>query len=69
LKRSRKACKIESLDNHLANEETYVLAENLERFLARLRDAANSSVRERHQVLREVLVDSDSWSFDTRFRA
>jgi DNA invertase Pin-like site-specific DNA recombinase len=57
---------IESLDNHLANQETYLkLAENLERFLARLRDATtNSSVRERQQVLRllvrEVLVDSDS---------
>src|SRR5262245_22212182 len=53
---------IESLDNHLANEETYLkLAENLENFLTRLRDAAtSSSVRERQQVLRlvvrEVLV-------------
>jgi site-specific DNA recombinase len=56
---------IESLDNHLANEETYLkLAENLENFLTRLRDAAtSSSVRERQQVLRlvvrEVLVDTD----------
>lgn len=57
---------IESLDNNVANEETYLkLAENLDSFLARLRDAAtNSSVRERQQVLRlvirEVLVDTDS---------
>jgi site-specific DNA recombinase len=57
---------IESLDNHLTNQETYLkLAENLESFLARLRDAAtNSSIRERQQVLRlvvrEILVDSDS---------
>jgi len=57
---------IESLDLNLANEETYLkLAENLDSFLGRLRDAAtNSSVRERQQVLRlvvrEVLVDTDS---------
>jgi hypothetical protein len=46
-------------------KETYLkLAENLENFLTRLRDAAtSSSVRERQQVLRlvvrEVLVDTD----------
>jgi len=57
---------IESLDLNLANEETYLkLAENLDSFLGRLREAAtNSSVRERQQVLRlvvrEVLVDTDS---------
>jgi hypothetical protein len=57
---------IESLDNHLTSQETYLkLAENLESFLARLRDAAtNSSVCQRQQVLRlvvrEILVDSDS---------
>lgn len=57
---------IGSLDNNVANEETYLkLAENLDSFLARLRDTAtNSSVRERQQVLRlvvrEVLVDTDS---------
>src|SRR5262245_228271 len=57
---------IESLDNHLANQETYLkLAENLKSLLARLRDATtNSSIRERQQVLRlvvrEILVDSDS---------
>src|SRR5207249_9895495 len=48
---------IESLDNHLANEETYLkLAESLENFLTRLRDAAtSSSVRERQQVLQLVV--------------
>jgi site-specific DNA recombinase len=57
---------IESIDKHLADEETYLkLAENLESFLARLRDAGmNSSVQERQQVLRlivrEVLVDTDT---------
>jgi hypothetical protein len=57
---------IESIDKHLADEETYLkLAENLESFLARLRDAGmNSSVQERQQVLRlivrEVLVDTDA---------
>ena len=57
---------IESLDKHLANEEIYLkLAENLEPFLVRLRNAAqNSSVPERQQVLRllvrEVLVDTDT---------
>ncbi len=56
---------IESLDNRLANEEIYLkLAENLESFLARLRDtSAHSSVPERQRVLRfvirEVLVDTD----------
>ena len=57
---------IESLDSHLANEEIYLkLAENLEPFLVRLRNAAtNSSVSERQQVLRlvvrEVVVDTDT---------
>jgi site-specific DNA recombinase len=57
---------IESIDRHLADEETHLkLAENLESFLARLRDAAsNSSVHDRQQVLRlvvrEVLVETDS---------
>ena len=48
---------IESIDEHLANEETYVkLAENLESFLARLRDAAgNSSLHDRQQVLPPVV--------------
>jgi site-specific DNA recombinase len=60
------ASEIESLDSHLANEEIYLkLAENLEPFLVRLRNAAtNSSVSERQQVLRlvvrEVLVDTDT---------
>jgi len=68
LRRREKALcdEIGSLENQLANEETYLkLAENLESFLARLHEAANiSSVRERQQVLRlvvrEVLVDTDS---------
>jgi len=57
---------IESLDNRLASEEIYLkLAENLERFLVRLRDtSAHSSVLERQRVLRlvvrEVLVDTDA---------
>ena len=57
---------IQSLDNRLANEEIYLkLAENLESFLARLRDtSAHSSVLERQKVLRlvvrEVLVDTDA---------
>ncbi len=42
---------IESLDSHLANEEIYLkLAENLEPFLVRLRNAATN----------EVLVDVDT---------
>jgi site-specific DNA recombinase len=57
---------IESLDSRLANEEIYLkLAENLESFLARLRDtSAHSSVLQRQQVvrlvIREVLVDTDA---------
>ena len=57
---------IDSIDKHLADEETYLrLAENLECFISRLREAGmNSSVRERQQVLRlvvrEVLVDTDT---------
>ena len=57
---------IESIDRHLADEETYLkLAENFDSFLSRLRDAAcSSSVHDRQQVLRlvvrEVLVDTDS---------
>jgi site-specific DNA recombinase len=57
--------KIKSVETRLANEEIYLkLAETLESFAARLKDAGkNSSVRERQQVLRlvvrEVLVDTD----------
>lgn len=57
---------MESLENQSAHEEIYLkLAENLEGFCARLRNAAAcSSVLERRQVLRlvvrEVLVDTDS---------
>jgi len=57
---------IESLDGRLTSEEIYLkLAENLEGFLAHLRDGAtNTSVRERQRILRlvvrEVLVDTDS---------
>ena len=60
------SAEIESLDNRRVHEEIYLkLAENLESFLVRLRDAAtHSSVRERQQVLRlvvrDVLVDTDS---------
>ena len=68
LRRREKALggEIDSLDNHLANEKTYLtLAENLETFLTRLHHAATiSSVGERQHVLRlvvrEVLVDTDS---------
>lgn len=62
----RLTAEIESLDNRLADEETYLkLAENLEAFLARLNDTAtNASVREQQQILRlvvrEVLVDTDA---------
>ena len=57
---------LEALEAQLLDKETYLkLAENLESFLARLRDAAaNSSVEERQRVVRllvkEVLVDSES---------
>ena len=59
LRRRQKAVsgEIESLDNRLANEEIYLkLAENLESFLARLRDTStHSSVLERQKVLRLVV--------------
>jgi site-specific DNA recombinase len=56
---------LEALEARLVDHDTYLkLAENLEGFLVRLRDAAvNSSMEERQRVLRlivrEVLVDSE----------
>ncbi|HVT60650.1 MAG TPA: recombinase family protein [Thermoanaerobaculia bacterium] len=56
---------VEALEARLVDQDTYLkLAENLEGFLARLRNAAlHSSVEERQRVLRlivrEVLVDSE----------
>jgi site-specific DNA recombinase len=50
---------IEALDAQLADRELYLkLADNLDRFLAQLRDQANaSSVEERQRVLRLVVKD------------
>jgi site-specific DNA recombinase len=57
---------LEALEARLVDQETYLrLAENLESFLARLRDAAeDASIEQRQRVLRlvvkEVLVDSET---------
>src|SRR6266516_6568970 len=50
---------IEALDAQLADRELYLkLADNLDRFLAQLRDQANaSSIKERQRVLRLVVKD------------
>ena len=56
---------LEALESRLLDQETYLqLAENLESFLARLRDAISSaSIQERQRIVRlvvkDVLVDSE----------